>query len=154
MSYYDAHIKNDKAKWVVTFIVMALLVVAVIGLGVGLSNQLPEEINASDFKIGALNSQGQFVEDNASIVSKSLIDVEGLEIAIDEDAEVTYKVFFFDEGKEFISNTDALSADFDSTSIPATAAYAKVVIVPTEDAEVGAFEVAKYAKMLTITLGE
>jgi len=29
-----------------------------------------------------------------------------------------------------------------------------VVIVPTEDAEVGAFEVAKYAKMLTITLGE
>ena len=154
MSYYDAHIKNDKAKWVVTFIVMALLVVAVIGLGVGLSNQLPEKINASDFKIGALNSQGQFVEDNASIVTKSLIDVEGLEIAIDEDAEVTYKVFFFDEGKEFISNTDALSADFDSTSIPANAAYAKVVIVPTEDAEVGAFEVAKYAKMLTITLGE
>ena len=58
------------------------------------------------------------------------------------------------EGKEFISNTDALSADFDSTSIPANAAYAKVVIVPTEDAEVGSFEVAKYAKMLTITLGE
>lgn len=75
MSYYDAHIKNDKAKWVVTFIVMALLVVTVIGLGVGFSNQLPEEINAGDFKIGALNSQGQFVEDNASIVSKSLIDV-------------------------------------------------------------------------------
>ena len=154
MSYYDAHIQSDKAKWVITLIAFILLTAVVVGLAVGLSNLIPEEITASDFKVGALNAQGQFVQDNSSIVSKSLIKAKDITIAIEEDAEVTYKVFFFDEGKEFISNTDALSADFDETSIPENAVYVKVLIVPTDDAEVGTVEVSKYAQMLTITLGE
>ena len=152
MSYYE-HVRNDKVKWVITFIFLTLLTAAVVGLCVGLTNQLPDEINAHDFKIGALNSEGKFTEDSGSIVMKNLVSAEGLTCEISEDAEISYKIFFFDKNKDFVSSTEALEVDYTQTA-PTNAVYAKVVIIPLDDAEVSSAEIKTYVNMLTITLAE
>lgn len=102
-------------------------------------------------KIGALDDNGDFVKNTASIVSKDFVSTDGLTIKLQENADVSYKVYFFDTDKAFVSATEAQSADFAGT-IPENAKFAKIVITPLHDAEVSIFEMSGYAKQLTVTV--
>lgn len=104
-------------------------------------------------KIGALDDNGDFVKNTASIVSKDFVSTDGLTIKLQENADVSYKVYFFDTDKAFVSATEAQSADFAGT-IPENAKFAKIVITPLHDAEVSIFEMSGYAKQLTVTVNK
>lgn len=155
MSFY-MHQRRDNVKWVIAFVLIAVLLVGMVITFVKLAdNETTKTVGVTAFEIGGLSAEGKEIKDTGCIRMKKAISVDGLEIKIVEDATVKYQVFYFGEdedgNEQFLSASEALSADLDASSIPAGAKLCKVVIEPTMDAEVSLFEISGYANQLTIT---
>ena len=149
------HKTADAVKWVVVFLLVIGLIGAVVTLFVMLDRQTTvTEIGAEAYTIAALDDSGEQTDGDASIVTRNAFTVDGLKVAIADDATVTYALYFYDADGEFVSKTAALSADFDGSAIPENAASAKCVITPTadEDGKVDLTEVLGYAGQVTITV--
>lgn len=128
------------------------LIAAVIGLSVNLSRSAGTSIGNSAYSIGAIDEKGRVVEDDGSIYTRKGISVSDVDITIKKDADITYKLFFYDKSDDFISSTDYLTTDFDGT-IPEKAKTFKVMITPTDDdGKVSFFEKGDYAKQLRIVI--
>ena len=128
----------------VIMIVLCLVMVSKVG------NSKVDNLGVLDWKIGALDAQGEFIEDTGSIVTKKFHSCEDLVIEMEKDALVTYKVYYYDADEEFIScDSEEQSGDY-AGSAPEGAQFFKVVITPTNDAEVSLLEVNEYAGKLVI----
>lgn len=157
MSSFKKRMSANNIKWLVTFVLIAMLTLAVIFAFVKIDkNEKTKELGSSSFtySIGLLDESGDYEQGTTSIYTKNYYSVDGLVCDLDEDATVTYKVCFYDEDKEFLSVTDSLSTDSDSTIVPASAEYFRIMITPTNDAEVSLFEVSNYAGQLTVTINK
>ena len=152
-----ANISRKKLDLIFKIIVCVLLVALIGGVTYAIVRVVQKdetrEISSLAYKIGALDDNGAFVKNTASIVSKDFISSNGLTIKLQENAEVSYKVFFYDVDKAFVSASEVQSADYAGT-IPENAKYAKIVITPLHDAEVSIFEMSGYAKQLTVTVNK
>lgn len=148
------HKTADAVKWVVVFLLVIGLIGAVITLFVMVDRQTTvTEIGAEAYTIAALDDSGEQVDGDTSIVTRNAFTVDGLAVAIEDDATVAYALYFYDADGEFVSKTDSLSADFDG-NIPDNAESAKIVITPTadEDGKVTLTEVFGYAGQVTVTV--
>ena len=152
-----ANISRRKLDLIFKIIVCVLLVALIGGVTYAIVRVVhkdeTKEISSLAYKIGALDDNGAFMKNTASIVSKDFIFSDGLTIKLQENAEVSYKVFFYDTDKAFVSASEAQSADYAGT-IPENAKYVKIVITPLHDAEVSIFEMSGYAKQLTVTVNK
>ena len=72
---------------------------------------------------------------------------------IDDDASVTYKLYFFGAEETFISSTSALSTDFDG-ELPEGAKYFKIAITPANDTKVEWFEINGYVSQLSVVVNK
>ena len=88
-------------------------------------------------------------------MTRSAFTTDGLKVKIEDEATVTYTLYFYGAEDEFISKTAALSEDFDG-SIPENAETAKIVITPIEDEDgkVELTEVLGYAGQVTVTVNK
>ncbi len=153
------HKRSDTIKWVIAFVLIAVLISAVIVLGVKLNAQITTAtVGATAYEIGSLDDSGKPVDNTGFIVTKDYISANGLTVKIDKDANVQYKVYYFAKSETDASASTFLSAsetwlksDLDGTTIPEGADLVKIVIQPVGDAEVSLFEVIGYAKQLTVT---
>lgn len=150
------HKRSDIVKWVIAFVLIALLIGAVTVMGIALNKQITTRtLGASAYSIGTIDEQGVQAKDTANIYTKDFITVDGLKIKLADKAEIQYKVFFYGENdkqeKEFISATEYLTIDFDASTMPANAKFVKIVIDPLNDAEVSSIEKGGYAKQLEVT---
>lgn len=139
------------------FGIVAVLLVALTGTVMVLAIQMNKQITTktvsslTDYDIGSLDVNGKVIKSSENIYTKDYINVDGLKVTIKEKADVQYKLYFYDADKTFVSaSTTWLTADFDG-NVPVNAKYARVLIDPTEDAEVSALEVFGYANQLTVT---
>lgn len=152
-----ANISRKKLDLIFKIIVCVLLVALIGGVTYAIVRVVQKdetkEISSLAYKIGALDDNGAFMNNTASIVSKDFISSDGLTVKLQENAEVSYKVFFYDTDKAFVSASEVQSADYAGT-IPENAKYAKIVITPLHDAEVSIFEMSGYAKQLTVTVNK
>ncbi len=154
MSDITQHIKGDKAKWIVVTIAIILLTVAVIGIVVGITR----DKKAIEFKVGTLNATGQYQESSSSIYMKESASCKDLTVTKDFEAQITYRIVFYDSDEKFIGATEDLSGnfsvsgnkDFSGEGKFAEAKYFRIVITPTADEEVAGTEVLTYAGQLTI----
>ena len=149
------HKTADAVKWVVVFLLVIGLIGAVITLFVMLDRQTTvTEIGAEAYTIAALDDSGEQVDGDTSIVTRNAFTVDGLAVAIEDDATVAYALYFYDADGEFVSKTADLSTDFDGSAIPENAESAKIVITPTadEDGKVDLTEVLGYAGQVTVTM--
>ena len=149
------HKTADAVKWVVVFLLVIGLIGAVITLFVMLDRQTTvTEIGAEAYTIAALDESGEQTDGDTSIVTRNAVTTDGLKVEIADDADVTYTIYFYGSEDEFISKTEALSADFDGSAIPENAETAKIVITPTadEDGKVDLTEVLGYAGQVTVTV--
>ena len=149
------HKTADAVKWVVVFLLVIGLIGAVITLFVMLDRQTTvTEIGAEAYTIAALDDSGEQTDGDTSIVTRNAFTVDGLKVAIADDATVTYALYFYDVDGEFVSKTADLSADFDGSAIPENAESAKIVITPTadEDGKGDLTEVLGYAGQVTVTV--
>lgn len=149
------HKTADAVKWVVVFLLVIGLIGAVITLFVMLDRQTTvTEIGAEAYMIGVLDESGAETDGDTSIVTRNAVTTDGLKVEIADDATVTYTIYFYGSEDEFISKTEALSADFDGSAIPENAETAKIVVTPTadEDGKVDLTEVLGYAGQVTVTV--
>ena len=147
------HKAADAVKWVIVFVLLLGAIAAIAMLAVKLNRQTTvDRIGPEAYSIGALDENGEVVKDaDASIVTNKVFTVDGLKVTLDEEATVTYTLYFYDAEGEFLSATEALSEDFDGT-IPEDAETAKIVVTPTEDEDgkVSLTEIFGYAAQVTV----
>ena len=158
MSNYELrkHKASDMVKWVIIFLISTGLIGAVITLFVLLDRQTTvTEIGAEAYTIAALDENGEQTDGDTSIVTRSAFTTDGLKVKIEDEATVTYTLYFYGAENEFISKTAALSEDFDG-SIPENAETTKIVITPIEDEDgkVELTEVLGYAGQVTVTVNK
>ena len=81
--------------------------------------------------------------------------IQDLEITLDDNSNITYKVVFYDEDEKFVSATGMLETDYTSTATPENAEYFRVVITPNqvdgEDVILNIFNMGKYTKMINVS---
>ena len=150
------HKASDMVKWVIIFLISIGLIGAVITLFVLLDRQtMVTEIGPEAYTIATLNENGEQTYGDTSIVTRSAFTTDGLKVKIEDEATVTYTLYFYGAEDEFISKTAALSEDFDG-SIPENAETAKIVITPIEDEDgkVELTEVLGYAGQVTVTVNK
>ena len=148
------HKISDTIKWVIIFLLMIGVIGAVITLFVMLDRQTTvTEIGPEAYTIATLDENGVQTEGDTSIVTRDMFAANGLKVELEDEASITYQLFFYDGEGNFISATGDLYADFDG-EIPENAAYAKCEVTPTadEDGKVDLTEVLGYAGQVTITV--
>lgn len=157
MSSFKKRMSANKFKWIITFVLIAMLSVAVIFAFIKIDkNEKTKTLGADSFTyaIGLLDAEGEYEQGTSSIYTKEYYSVDGLTVELKDKATVIYKLFFYDEDKEFIDMTSDLSLSYDSSSTPATAEYFRIMITPTNDAEVSFFEIDNYAEQLTVSINK
>ncbi len=157
MSSFKKRMSASNIKWIITFVLIAMLSVAVIFAFVKIDkNEKTKTLGTNSFTyaIGLLDAEGEYEQGTSSIYMKDYYSVDGLTVELKDKATVTYKLFFYDEDKEFIDMTSDLSLSYDSSSTPATAEYFRIMITPTNDAEVSFFEIDDYAEQLTVSINK
>lgn len=148
--------KKEKAKWWLTIGAVVLSVVALVSAIIGLTKNITTtKLGSTDYAIGSVDSTGKVIDSKKSVYSKDLNTTDNLTIDIDEDTvTITYKVAYYDENEKFVSMTEALSSDLDTTSIPSTAEYFRVIITPNqvdgEDVTLNIFNMSKYTSQIEV----
>lgn len=145
--------KGDKVALIILAVGMVVLFLMVANMA---NNSVDvKSVGAFAFEIGGLDAEGNEIKNTGCIRLKKAVNADGLEIVIDEEADIKYVVYFFslnEDGEEvFLSKTDVLEADLEVSLIPEGAELAKVVIEPTMDAEVSFWEIEGYAGQLSIS---
>ena len=148
-----------KGKIALIVISVILSLVSLVATIVGFSNlATTRTIKATDYAIGTINETGNIVDSKKSTYLKDMVTIEDMEITIDEDAQITYKLVFYDEEEKYISTTESLAKDYDVSTTPENAKYFRVVITPNqvdeEDVKLNFFNVRKYTNMLEIKIAK
>ena len=147
--------KSNKVKWILTIVSVVLSLATLISCLFAFGNMAETKtMSSTAYHIGTIDDGGKIVDSRKSIYS-DMKTTESMEITLDEDSQITYKVVFYDENEDFISMSETLETDFDTTATPENAEYFRVVITPNqidgEDTIVNIFNMGKYTKMLNVT---
>lgn len=128
---------------------------AIMGVGALLNkeDETTKVINPT-YAIGGLTEQGAYLDTKASIYTENAFECQGLDIDMDFKNNVSYRVFFYDEDNDFLSSTPKLSENYDETTTPMFAKYARIVITPNDDDEIKWHEKNGYANQLEIEVNK
>ena len=160
----------NKIKWdkiLSAALVIVLLVGCVAGLAAIFSSKTTD-VSDFEFKKGALDSAGFYVESDTSIYTKDLIECQGLVIEPDFEATGKYQVFYYGTNKAFLGSSELLDAHLDGMYEKGDtfnlAKYCRIVIspdtptdndgYPVEDWKIHFWEVAGYADDYKITVNK
>ena len=151
----------SKAKLIISGVLFVLLAGASIFGIVKLTSIETKNISPFLFSVGALDeTDGTYIENDTAIVTKNVIECQGLSIVPKFDSTVDYRVFFYNEDEAFI-NCSRLYSMYDKfdMAVPKLAKYCRIVIYPSQfnldgspiqDFKVKFYEPVMYASNLTI----
>lgn len=146
---------KSKKTWK-NILVIGLAVITLIGAIVGLtalfrkSEETTKEISPS-WAIGGLTETGAYLKTKESIYTKDAFECKGLNVKIDFDNNVSYRIFFYDYDDNFVSSTSKLTANYNE-DIDVLVKSARIVITPNDDSKISWYEKNSYAKQLTISV--
>ena len=157
MSSFKKRLTKTNLKWLVTFVMIALLSLATIFAFVKIDkNETTKTLgsNAFTYSIGIIAEDGEIKQGTSSIYMKNLNEVDGLKVELEEDATVTYSIFFYNAEENLVDKKVDLTSNFDSSEIPADAEFFRILVTPINDAEVSIFELNGYVSQLTVTINK
>ena len=129
---------------------------AVMGVGALLEKQ--EEVTTKNihlsYEVGGLTEDGKYLETKESIYTKDAFECQGLDVDLAFNNNVSYRVYFYDNDNNFLSSTDTLTENYDETTTPKYASYARIVVTPNDDDKISWYEVNGYAKQLEIEVNK
>lgn len=104
-----------------------------------------------DYDIGSLTDQGKYLEDECKLYTKKAFACEGLRVTFDFDAEVNGQFYFYDINDKYLSKSDVVT-EGSSVSVPLNGAYARAVVIPTndEDGSISFTEKYKYGSQMQV----
>lgn len=146
-------------KKIIVTILLVVLCLGIVGGGIAGIIKLTDSgkldtksISSMKFSVGGLDSNGKYMNTNASIYTKEAFECQGLNVNLSFDNEVEYQVYFYDQNNDFVHTTGKLTGAFVKDSVPFFAKYARIVVTPKNDDVVSRTEAYKYAKQLKITV--
>ena len=158
---------SKKTKSIISGILLVVIIAGVLALAGSLLGKETKTISSTEFSVGGINAQGNYVESKTSIYTKDMFECQGLSIEPDFEATGTYQVFYYDSNKNFFGATDELNAEDGVYNIGETfvfAKYARIVITPDvpldedgnveENFKIRFYEVVGYAKDYKITVNK
>lgn len=104
-----------------------------------------------DYSVGALTDEGKYQEDECKLYTKKAFACEGLRVTFDFDAEVNGQFYFYDINDKYLSKSDVITKG-SSVSVPLNGAYARAVVIPTndEDGSISFTEKYKYGSQMQV----
>lgn len=104
-----------------------------------------------DYSVGALTDEGKYQEDECKLYTKKAFACEGLRVTFDFDAEVNGQFYFYDINDKYLSKSDVVT-EGSSVSVPLNGAYARAVVIPTndEDGSISFTEKYKYSSQMQV----
>ena len=151
---------RNKTKFGIIFGALILVGVLLISAFSKINNlQARRNLTFNDYSVGAISTTtGKAIESKQSFFTEKMYSVDDLEIKVKEDATVSYKVFFYNADKEFISATTDSTTDFLSTSLAEGAKYFRIMITPAqvdgEAVECKLLNQKKYISQLVVTISK
>ena len=158
---------SKKTKSIISGILLVAIIAGVLALAGSLLGKETKTISSTEFSVGGINAQGNYVESKTSIYTKDMFECQGLSIEPDFEATGTYKVFYYDSNKNFVGATDELNAEdgvYTKGDTFVLAQYARIMITPdvptddegneVEDFKIRFYEVNGYASDYTITVSK
>ena len=144
---------STKKKWLLVWSLIGVLSVGMVSTAVKLNDSIKTEtLTSFDYEIGGLTSAGAENNSVGSIRTKDFITTDGFEVRMQEDSEVTYRLYFYDADESFISMQEAeQTGDYVFPTTGNSAVYVKVVITPTDDTEITMFEKGGYCDDIEVT---
>ena len=147
--------KREKKKVVLIAISIILSIVTFIATMIGINNlTTTDKLTRTDYSIGTISETGSIIDSKKSAYTKDMFNAEEITITLDEDAQITYRVVFYDEDENFVFATENLTEDYDATTTPENAKYFRVVVTPNqvdeEDVKLNIFNLSKYTSMLEV----
>lgn len=104
-----------------------------------------------DYSVGALTDEGKYQEDECKLYTKKAFACEGLRVTFDFDAEVNGQFYFYDINDKFVSKSNIIT-EGTSVSVPLNGAYARAVVIPTndDDGSISFTEKYKYGSQMQV----
>ncbi len=158
-----SYIKRDRVRGIIQSILIIGLLVAVIALGVRLAKNETENnktiLALDSYQVGTLSIDGDEPEiittSGIDIISRSPISLDGLEINIDKDADISYSLYYLDKDGVGLEESDNFTKDFvaDEAELPTGATHAYVIIHPNNDDDntISLIEQRDYVNQLTVS---
>lgn len=152
---------NNGSRWswkkmVCAFLAFAAVVVCVGGITAIAKNDT-KTISLGAFRVGALDENGKYVENDQAIYTKEAFECIGLRVEPEFDAELTYDVYYYDYNGNMIEKKLGLEGINDE-DFP-LAKMARVVVHPAipedvdeDDFKINWYNVAEYANKIKITV--
>lgn len=158
---------SKKTKSIISGILLVAIIAGVLALAGSLLGKETKTISSTEFSVGGINAQGNYVESKTSIYTKDMFECQGLTIEPDFEATGTYQVFYYDENKNFMGATEDFNAAdgvYTKGSAFPFAVYARIMITPAvptdedgnieENFKIRFYEVVGYANDYTITVNK
>ena len=152
--------RKRKIKKIVKITVSMLLVFGAVFALVGAFKNDTRSISSLKYTVGGIGDNGEYVKDDQSIYTKDMFECYGLTVEPTFEFDGTYKIFFYNMDKDFLSATAELSTIYND-AIPAAARYARIMITPQipEDKDestykIGAIEKLSVARDVAVTVSK
>lgn len=96
------------------------------------------------FSIGSLNANGEYVEADDILYTKTAFECQGLKITLDFDNTIDYQIFYYDNEGEFLNSSEIITGNTNKfASVPDMATHARLTIIPDWDKMGGDYEFSK-----------
>lgn len=133
-------------------LIISLALILGVGAIAGVSSLVKNEkttLSSLEFKRGALNEKGFYIESDRSIYTKDLIECQGLEIEPDFETLGEYQVFYYDSDKQFLGMTNKINSQTDGVYVKGDnyrfAKYCRIVITPEVPKDEDGYVIDDYA---------
>ncbi len=149
-------IKNITLKEILSAALALVLILGVVGGCIALTKIDTKTVSSLSFNRGDLTEQGTYLKSDTAIYTEDLFECQGLTVTLDFESNLEYRVFYYREDKSIIDATERLKEDYSKSDSYANAKYARIVVYPflEKNEKIGAFDVNKHARMLTIKVNK
>lgn len=147
--------RTGKVNWL-GIVIVVLVIVGVVMFVKNINDNLPTEtVGVLDYAVGGIDtSTGKYAKAEDSFYTKNFLNFEGLDISLKENANLTYKVFYYDSEKEFISASTTFNGDYTAPSDVEGAKYVKVMVTDINGNVVNALNLLTLADGIVIKVNK
>ena len=141
-------------KKVFGLILLLLVVVTVVGVITAYTGKETKTISATEFSRGGLDEFGEYVKTDKTLYTKDMFKCKGLKITQDFESNLSYRVYFYGYDEKFLTSSETFRKETKEFDVPSYAKYARVVLIPDGDEDIGFFDVYSIANDVEITVSK